>query len=330
MNNYDRIDAFDINFVDSAARNEFKLKTSTGMGESRIYIGSDEKRYDEFFEFENVEYFFTKKNDLVQYLKDSEPEYLMPTQDYRNNISDYYHENVDNTNAIDMDIIKFDFHKKYDDQKRYYLVLNEDGNNRKNYSFIRNICLPRVTKYCFIKIKDKITQKKYIYMRPIFFNDLFTNEVEIMYHEAAKEELGNGSITKEAYRKKQAQYRDELLKIMPFDPFTFVADDRILVACHIKPYSVCNEEERYDPKNGIIMTPTYHTLFDMGFISFENNGQLLVSPFLTNVTKDRLNLIDGKKLRIQTGSDKYLEYHRKHIFCQMPTIKAGDLVDSDI
>ena len=37
-----RIDAFDINFVDSACRREFKLDSSTGMGESRIYIGHDE------------------------------------------------------------------------------------------------------------------------------------------------------------------------------------------------------------------------------------------------------------------------------------------------
>ena len=38
-----RLDAFDINFVDSAAAKDFKLETSTGVGESRIYIGNDEE-----------------------------------------------------------------------------------------------------------------------------------------------------------------------------------------------------------------------------------------------------------------------------------------------
>jgi len=108
---------------------------------------------------------------------------------------------------------------------------------------------------------------------------------------------------------------------MPFCPFTKVTDDRILVACHIKPFSVCeNDDERYDSKNGIIMTPTYHTLFDLGFISFENDGSLLVSPFLSNITKQRLNLRDGEKHRLQSGSDKYLQYHRDNIFCKMPSI----------
>ena len=38
------------------------------------------------------------------------------------------------------------------------------------------------------------------------------------------------------------------------------------------------------------MTPTYHTLFDLGFISFEDDGKLLVSPFLSNITKHGLLL----------------------------------------
>ena len=66
-----RLDAFDINFVDSAAAKDFKLESSTGMGESRIYIGHDEERYDEFFEFDNIEYFITEKKDLIKYLEDA-------------------------------------------------------------------------------------------------------------------------------------------------------------------------------------------------------------------------------------------------------------------
>ena len=49
-----------------------------------------------------------------------------------------------------------------------------------------------------------------------------------------------------------------------------------------------NDEERYDHKNGITMTPTYHSLFDLGFISFSDNGELLVSPFLSNLNKNKL------------------------------------------
>ena len=73
------------------------------------------------------------------------------------------------------------------------------------------------------------------------------------------------------------------------------------------------------------MTPTYHTLFDLGFISFEDDGKLLVSPFLSNITKQRLNLKDGQNIRLQTGSAKYLEYHRNNIFCKMPSLDLNNI-----
>lgn len=322
--NLERIDAFDINFVDSAARKEFKLSSSTGMGESRIYIGNDEEKYDEFFDFEHVEYFITEKKDLIKYMDDAYQEYMFPTQDYRSDITQMYSQLKEETKQIDQDILIYNFRKKFDDQNRYYIVLLDGGNNRKNYNYIRNIALPRVTKYCFIKFRDRNTGKKYIYMRPILFNDLkVKEEVEIILESESSDASEN---KKQVRRLKQSKYRHELLENMPFCPFTHVADDRILVACHIKPFSECDtDDERYDCKNGITMTPTYHTLFDLGFISFENDGKLLVSPFLSNVTKNRLNLRDGEHIRLQTGSDKYLEYHRNNIFCKMPIFELTDM-----
>ena len=174
--NLERIDAFDINFVDSAARREFKLNSSTGMGESRIYIGNDEAKYDEFFEFDNVEYFVTEKKDLLKYIDDAYQEYMFPSQDYRSDVTSMYNELKKETENIQEELLKYKFRKTFDSQNRYYLVLVDGGDNRKNYNYIRNIALPRVTKYCFIKFKDKNTNKMYIYMRPILFNDLKVKE----------------------------------------------------------------------------------------------------------------------------------------------------------
>lgn len=317
--NLERIDAFDINFVDSAARKEFKLSTSTGMGESRIYVGNDEERYDEFFDFANVEYCVTEKKDLLKYLDDAYQEYMLPSQPYRSDVTQMYNDLKKETENISRDVLKYSFRKKFDDQNRYYLVLEAGENNRENYNYIRNIALPRVTKYCFIKFRDINTKKLFIYMRPILFNDLKVKE-EI--DDVIEEKNPQISETKKQIRRlKQGEYRRKLLENMPFCPFTKVADDRLLVACHIKPFSSCDiDDERYDSKNGITMTPTYHTLFDLGFISFEDDGTLLVSPFLSNITKQRLYLKDGDHIRLQTGSDKYLKYHRDNIFCKMPQI----------
>lgn len=317
--NLERLDAFDINFVDSAARKEFKRNTSTGMGESRIYVGKDEATLDEFFDFENVEYCITEKKDLVKYMDDAYQEYMFPTQPYNEDITQMYEELKEETESISEETLKYSFRKKFDEQNRYYLVLKNGVDNRKNYNYIRNIALPRITKYCFIKFRDKNNGKLYIYMRPILFNDLkVKEEIEEILNENDDSVAEN---KKQIRRLKQGDYRRKLLDNMPFCPFTKVTDDRILVACHIKPFSACeSDDERYDSKNGITMTPTYHTLFDLGFISFENDGSLLVSPFLSNITKQRLNLIDGSKHRLQTGSDRYLQYHRDNIFCKMPSI----------
>lgn len=319
-----RLDAFDINFVDSAAAKDFKLESSTGMGESRIYIGHDEERYDEFFEFDNIEYFITEKKDLIKYLEDAYEEFMFPSQNYKSDISSMYNDLKKSTEEIPIEQLTYSFRKKFDDQHRYYIVLIPEGNNRKNYNYIRSIALPRITKYCFIKFEDEETKKKYIYMRPILFNDIKIKEEveEILINSEDPEETQK---SKKVRREKQGQYRAALLENMPFCPFTMVADDRLLVACHIKPFSECDtDEERYDPKNGIAMTPTYHTLFDLGFISFEDDGTLLVSPFLSNITKKRLFLKEGGRVRLQTGSSKYLAYHREKIFCKMPNIVLDD------
>lgn len=311
-----RMDAFDINFVDSAASKDFKLKNSTGTGEKRIYIGNDKQRYDEFFEFDNIEYFFSYKSDLLKYLDEVKEEYYNPIQEYKEDLSVLYSKKYNETRSITSEIIKYSFKKTYDSQHRYYLVLDteKDSEFNKNYNYIRNISVPRVTKFCFIKLIDVSTNKKYIYMRPIYFNNI--NKKDDILEEVngeTDEKIINE--TKKKGRLKQQAYRQKLINEMPFCIFTYVTDDRLLQACHIKPHRFCEESEKYDYKNGITMTPTYHVLFDLGFISFKDNGELMVSPFLTNRNRDLLNLKSGKTYRLQSGSEKYLKYHRENIFC---------------
>jgi putative restriction endonuclease len=51
-----------------------------------------------------------------------------------------------------------------------------------------------------------------------------------------------------------------------------------LRASHCKPWRDSNNQERLDGENGLLLTPTIDHLFDRGFISFEDGGQLLISP----------------------------------------------------
>ena len=167
---FKRIDARELNFVDSACREEYKLDTS-GTGEKRLYVGHDEAELDEFFELDKIESFIFLKKDLQKYLVDAKEEYFTPVQSYKNDISKYYDENVLNTDAINDEVIYLNFTKKYDSQHRYYLNFRKDGYSRERYNYFLNIALPRATRLSFLKIESLKDGKLYIYIKPTFYID---------------------------------------------------------------------------------------------------------------------------------------------------------------
>lgn len=320
----------EINVPDCAVEKNLKLKLGyihkikkenqkKGQGEKRIYIAkknkdTSEDSLDEFFEYDKIKYFFFLKKDLLTYLTEAKEEYLNPIQDYEQDISKIYPELVKKINLLEVNKLKISFKKTYDSQKRYYLVLKniDDEINSKNYDYFRNICLPKVSKLIFVKLEKLSNGERYIYIKPIFYLNKSINDFELE-EEISKEDivkLGKG-------RKHQVKFRNELLKIMPSCIITDVAEDRILQACHIKPFKLCEKDEEYDVHNGLIMTPTYHALFDLGFISFKNDGEILISPFISNLNQERLNLKKGRKYRLNKNSEKYLEFHRENRFNQI-------------
>lgn len=54
-----------------------------------------------------------------------------------------------------------------------------------------------------------------------------------------------------------------------------------LFASHIKPWRESTNEERLNGENGLLLTPSIDHLFDRGFISFEDNGELLYFRYRT-------------------------------------------------
>ena len=201
------VDALEINFVDSCSRKEFKLNTSNeqapgktkGIGEKRLYISNtrDPSEYDAFFEFEKLEYFFFKKSDLIQYMKDARDEYLNPTQNYLESIKELYKQNYNLVLNLKDEYIKFQFYKTYDNQNRYYLVLvgnkSKNNPNRIAYSHLLNICLPRVTKFNFVKLQNENNGKIFIYLKPNFVN---SSKIEEIVLNEKKEDIQNREKTR--------------------------------------------------------------------------------------------------------------------------------------
>lgn len=120
-------------------------------------------------------------------------------------------------------------------------------------------------------------------------------------------------------RTKQEVFRRRLTTIEAGCRLTSISDLRFLRASHIKPWAAANESERICRENGLLLTPSVDLLFDRGWISFQNNGELLVTPKLPDQVIDRigLDLTPGRKCGSfspkQTG---FLEYHRDCIYEQ--------------
>ncbi len=93
-----------------------------------------------------------------------------------------------------------------------------------------------------------------------------------------------------------------------------------LRASHCKPWRDANNEERLDGENGLLLTPDVDHLFDRGFISFEDNGSLLVSPVAHRESLQRMGLDEAILRRnvggFSEGQRSYLAFHRDSVFLQ--------------
>lgn len=91
--------------------------------------------------------------------------------------------------------------------------------------------------------------------------------------------------------------------------------DRASIEKNFKPWSVSNEVEKIDHFNGLALTPNYDRIFDQGFISFNDDGSIIISPYISPLNIKKLILIPNKKYEIPNIEyrKKYLSYHRESI-----------------
>jgi hypothetical protein len=96
--------------------------------------------------------------------------------------------------------------------------------------------------------------------------------------------------------------------------------DRIehLRASHCKPWRDCEQnEERLDADNGLMLTPSIDHLFDRGFISFSDEGRVLVSPVAHCESLEKMGVATGRAVEVgafRAEQKRYLEYHRDLVF----------------
>ena len=339
------IDTITVNYSDSAVSDNLKLNLYTGIGEKRIYIKTvtSPGNLDEFFFRNTSGVCHILKDDLLIYLRDAYYEYHFPTQDYKYNISTYYNSLLSMVKSLPSKI-EISFTKTHDSRNRYYLVCERAY--RDSLRVLSEICLPQITKLSFVRFFNITNHETYIQLRPFFFRtdltgsnhpnfynslnapkslSVVSTEEETVSDVVEVYNIENTISSEEKVKQRandrpwQSDWKNKVLDETMHCAITKCSDDRILIGCHIKPVAECIKEScgnETNSKNGIMLTPTFHKLFDDGFLAFDGQNRLLLSTHISSRNFERLHIRNKQVTSILDLSPRieFLDWHRRMIF----------------
>ncbi len=111
----------------------------------------------------------------------------------------------------------------------------------------------------------------------------------------------------------QGLFRDRVSKIETKCRITGVQHPDYLRASHCKPWRDSTNHERLNGENGLLLTPSIDHLFDRGFIGFEDDGQLIISPVAHRPSLERMGVDTKNPVNVgsfTSGQKVFLEIHR--------------------
>lgn len=345
----------DFRAEDSFIHRQNKLAQFDGNGESKKHVGTYSgklgKKISDFFNYskwglehfdqsknrksidsatksgavvQNKKCFFSKSN-LIKYLDDAKAEYYAQEQLYHKDISKFYEDRHKQVENLESEHIFFSIYDASDNisQKQNRGYIRSDDSIWKLW---RELILPKISYLSILKLIAVDAPKES--REPLFyFRILLDYQFRSFVHPSAitqeEEQITPPLIEsiKRAYRQGQEKYRKEVIEHMAQCPFSKITDERLLIASHIKPYNICIKEKREDQAldylNGLALSPTYDRLFDQGYITFTNEGELICGTQLSSYTWDKLSINPNAKNKMRIfpeNREVYLEFHRKHVF----------------
>ena len=87
-----------------------------------------------------------------------------------------------------------------------------------------------------------------------------------------------------------------------------------MIASHIKPWIESSSKEKLDVENGLLLCPNHDKLFDGGWISFDDNGHIMISNAMEISDKIFMNVRDDMEIFLSEKNRQYMKYHRENIF----------------
>ena len=88
----------------------------------------------------------------------------------------------------------------------------------------------------------------------------------------------------------------------------------LLIASHIKAWKDSDSQEKLDHNNGLLLCPNHDKLFDKGYITFEKDGHIIISDFVSEEMKEKMYISKDSSIIVREGMEEYLAWHKEHYF----------------
>lgn len=179
-------------------------------------------------------------------------------------------------------------------------------------------------KICSTDLRELRSYLKHEYHRFTYCMKCFETLEEQQEHDqaAAIEEIQHSTlpVTEKVQlvksRRGQGLFRSRLEQIEHACRVTGVSNKTLLIASHIKPWSESDNAERLDGNNGLLLSPHIDKLFDLGWITFTDSGDLLCAePSI----EQALLQWGVEQPPFKPKQSEYLAYHRSEIYRSTPT-----------
>lgn len=168
---------------------------------------------------------------------------------------------------------------------------------------------------CNRNVDDPFDEQLFNESSEIVPSEGFRNKIESLsqtWSNITEQEIETEAQAVISRRKGQEKYRRSQIELWEEKcALTGVAVLSLLNGSHAKAWQYSNDQERLDPFNGFLFEARIDRLFDKYLISFEDDGQILISKQLDLETQTLLGINSSMKLRMVYDQNlPYLRFHR--------------------
>jgi predicted restriction endonuclease len=147
-----------------------------------------------------------------------------------------------------------------------------------------------------------------------FLTDIYqveiSEDIEIILQDKQLDETEKSILVKT--RIGQGQFRNELIDHWQGCALTHYKQLQFLVASHIKPWRMSDHQERLNPFNGLLLLANLDKAFDLGYITFKDKGQIVISHALDDYKL--LGIRPEMYVKLTPQHQDFVAYHREHVF----------------